>query len=289
MNLRAELALNLSSHGQPVPGLLFRPDDAARLEGCLSALLWEGRSLALSSVNEAALDHYAQWLVARLRLQASCPIENYFPSSTQTMVSRFDEQLARLTLQEALSDIHQASPQRIWLVHDAGSLADHELQLLARLVGQFPGAGIRVVLLGAGLRGRQAMAVPGRRFMRWDIDIPTPEQAQAMRLQARAQGCEAQVAELLRHVQPLLPLPERTPEPRRWRRAFWPADLVRAPRAAWWCGGLLGSAALLASVAFWLGLAPALPWPRLESLRPPAHAAPAAVPTETRLRGEQRT
>ncbi len=284
MNLRAELSLNRSAHGQPMPGLFFRPDDAVRLEGCLTSLLWEGRSLALSSANEALLDHYAQWLVSRLRLRASCPVETYFPSSTQTMLSRFDEQMARLTLQESLSDIHQASPQRIWLVHDAGALADHELQLLARLVGQFPGAGIRVVLLGAGLRGQQAMAVPGRRFLRWDIDIPTPEEAQAMRLRARAEGCEHQVAELLRHVQPLQPLPARRPEPQRWFRPLRPAGLART---AWWCGGLLGSAALLAAAAFWL--APGLTWPPLESLRSPAHAAPAALPTESRLRGEQRT
>ena len=298
MNLRAELALNRSAHGQPMPGLFFRPDDAVRLEGCLSSLLWEGRSLALSSANEALLDHYAQWLVSRLRLRASCPVETYFPSSTQTMLSRFDEQMARLTLQESLSDIHQASPQRIWLVHDAGALADHELQLLARLVGQFPGAGIRVVLLGAGLRGQQAMAVPGRRFLRWDIDIPNPEEAQAMRLRARAEGCEHQVAELLRHVQPLQPLPARRPEPQRWFRAFGrfsrfgrfgPVSLARTSRAAWWCGGLLGSAALLTAAAFWLGLAPGLTWPPLESLRSPAHAAPAALPTEPRVRGEQRT
>jgi hypothetical protein len=88
-------------------------------------------------------------------------------------------------------------------VHDAGSLAEHELQLLARLVSNFPGANIRVVLLlGPALRSRKAFESLGRRFVRWDIEAPTPEQAQSMLEQARIDGCESLVTPLLRRLQP---------------------------------------------------------------------------------------
>lgn len=304
MNLRAELALSLDIHGAPLPSLYFRPADEARLVACLSALLRQGHSLALSCRNDVALGHYADILVDQLRRMAHCPVEIYFPASTQAMVSRFDELLERLTVQEALNDAPEAAPRRIWLVHDAEALAEHELQLLSRLVSNFPGAGVRVVLvLGPGLRARRGFESLGRHFTRWDIEPPSPEQAQAMLARARLDGCEPFVAELLRHVQPSLAAPAR-PEPA-WagpRRiepvaslspGMAPVDVpVRPPRPRlrpW--RGLLAAATLVLLLALaWLsqrplsltrpGLEPS-PSQTLRSQIPHLPAAP-SPPTEQR-------
>ncbi len=246
MNLRAELALVLAARESAPTGLYFRPSDALRLEGCLASVLREGRSVALASTHEAALGHCAELLIDRLRRSAACPVEVYFPASTQAMVARFDELLASMTLQEALAERHGAGPQRIWLVHDASALAEPELKLLSRLVSNFPGAGVAVVLLlGPGLRSRQALEMLGRRFVRWDIEPPTPEQALAMRELARAQGCEPLVAELLRHVQPAplaaapsaaltgaaVPAP-KAPRPLNFWQRLWPLRWRCSPAAA---------------------------------------------------------
>lgn len=206
MNTHVDLTLSLAADGSALPSLFFRPADRLRLEGCVAALTQEGRSLALSSEHEAALDHYAKLLTERLRRAApKSQVETYFPASTDALVARFNEVLAGQTMKEAMTEGMGQAPERIWVVHDAGALAEHELQLLARLVSNFPGANIRtVLLLGPALRSRKAFESLGRRFVRWDIEAPTPEQAQTMLSQARIEGCESLVTGLLRHLQPVV-------------------------------------------------------------------------------------
>ncbi len=198
MNLRSDLALMLSGYTAVPPCLLFRQADGMRLDGCITLMLQEGQSLALSSLAEAALDHYADLLLHRLRRAVSCPVEVYFPASTAALVQRFEELVARMTLQQAMAMVPGAAPERIWLVHEAGALAPSELQLLMRLVGNFPGAGVRVVLLfGATVAGRKGFESPGRRFARWDIQPPSAEEAATMLAQARVAGGESVVSALL--------------------------------------------------------------------------------------------
>lgn len=198
MNLRSDLALMLSGYTAVPPCLLFRHADGMRLDGCITLLLQEGQNLALSSLAEAALDHYADLLVHRLRRAVSCPVEVYFPASTAALVARFEELVALMTLKQAMAMVPGAAPERIWLVHEAGALAPSELQLLMRLVGNFPGAGVRVVLLfGATAAGRKGFESPGRRFARWDIQPPSDEEAATMLAQAREAGGESVVSSLL--------------------------------------------------------------------------------------------
>lgn len=198
MNLRSDLVLMLSGHTAVPPCLLFRQADGLRLDGCITLLVDEGQNLALSSLAEAALDHYADLLVHRLRRTVSCPVEVYFPASTSALVARFEELVARMTLKQAMALLPGAAPERIWLVHEAGALAPSELQLLMRLVGNFPGAGVRVVLLfGATAAGRKGFESPGRRFARWDIQPPSAEEAATMLAQAREAGGESVVSSLL--------------------------------------------------------------------------------------------
>jgi hypothetical protein len=208
----SDLSLSLTADGSGLPSLFFRAADRLRLEGCVAAVCREGRSLALSSLHDAALDHYGQLLAARLRHAApGSRIEVYFPANTAVMLERFNAALARQSLSQAMDEQSVRAPDYIWLVNDAGALAENELQLLASLVTNFPGSNIRVVLLlGPGDRGRKAFESFGRRILRWDIEAPTPEQAQAMLAQARTDGCEGLVSELLQKILPSL-LPATAP------------------------------------------------------------------------------
>lgn len=226
MNSTIDLTLSLAADGSALPSLFFRAADRLRLEACVAALTQEGRSVALSSQHDAALDHYGKLLAERLR--RACPqsqIETYFPVSTEALVGQFNQALASQTVREAMAEGVALAPQRIWVIHDAGALAEHELQLMARLVSHFPGSNIRVVLLlGPARRSRKAFESLGRRFVRWDIEGPTAEQAQTMLAQSRIEGCERLVSQLLRHLQPevvgpdLRELSAHTPEPFSFRQ-----------------------------------------------------------------------
>jgi hypothetical protein len=69
------------------------------------------------------------------------------------------------------------------------------------LVQHFPGANIRVVmLLPQGSKKQKLLISFGRRILNWEIDPPTPEQADIMLAQAQVQGGEGAVRALLQKI-----------------------------------------------------------------------------------------
>lgn len=180
----------------------FRTADRMRIEGCANAVAREGLNLVLSSAHEALLDHYLQMLLERLRRQApEHRLEVYFPANTESLIARFNEALAQQSVQQASQLSGTAQGAQIWIVHDAHRLPDHEMQLLARLIQNFPGANIRAILLMAGTgTTRESLAALGRKVLRWDIEAPTPEQAEDALERAQAQGQGAAMMQLLRRM-----------------------------------------------------------------------------------------
>ena len=182
--------------------IFFRAADRMRVEGCVNAVANEGLSLALSCVHEAVLDHYVQQLL--MRLHASAPdhhVEVYFPTNTESLISRFNEVLANQSLREATRNGGGQSSAQIWVVHDAQMLPEQELQLLARLIQNFPGANIRAILLMVGEAPTQeSLSAFGRKLLRWEIDPPSEEQSQAALELAKLQGQEDAMKLLLRRM-----------------------------------------------------------------------------------------
>ncbi len=193
--------------------LLFRAADMLRLEGVVAAVTQDGMSLALVSRHEAILDHYGKILVERLRAVApEIGIEIYFPASAEALLARFNSALSDYTVQQAMEASVPIAPPKIWIVHDASALPDHEIQLLARLIQHFPGANIRIVmLLPQGSKKQKLLISFGRRILNWEIDPPTPEQADTMLAQAQIQGREGAVRALLQKI--AVPLAAPTPVP----------------------------------------------------------------------------
>ncbi len=157
----------------------FRTADKMRLQGCVHAISHEGQSLTLYCEEESLLDHYAQMLLKDLRnTTPQQKVEVYFPTSPDSLVERFNETLSGLSVQEASRATTAAPSGQIWVIHDPTVLADHELQLLGKLIQNLPGSNIRLVLLLAGTSAHSfAMASLKRRMLRWDIELPSVEQA----------------------------------------------------------------------------------------------------------------
>ena len=197
--------------------VFFRVSDRLRLEGYVAGLIQSGMSLSMVSAQDAILDHYGKLLVARLREAApEIELEVCFPASADALISRFNEVLQTYSIQDAMGNKVQNAPPKIWIVHDAAALPDHEIQLLARLVQNFPGANIRVVMLLTAASGKhELLNAFGRRFLHWDIEPPTLAQKNALLEQARAQGRETLVNGLLKQlvIDETPPPPEVLPEP----------------------------------------------------------------------------
>ena len=180
----------------------FRTADRMRVEGCANAIANEGQSLVLYSPHEPLLDHYLGLLLERLRRQAPEPrIEVYFPTSTESLIARFNDVLARQSVKEATRQPQPGDSAQIWIVHDTQQLPDQEIQLMARLIQNFPGANIRAILLMTGANPQKAsLSALGRKVLRWDIEAPTAEQAQLALEQAAHNGQQQAVTQLLRRI-----------------------------------------------------------------------------------------
>lgn len=180
----------------------FRTADRMRVEGCANAIANEGLSLVLYSPHEALLDHYLGLLLERLRRQTPQPrVEVYFPTSTESLIARFNDVLAKQSVKEATRLPQENDSAQIWIVHDTQQLPDQEIQLMARLIQNFPGANIRAILLMTGSNPQKAsLSAMGRKVLRWDIEAPTPEQA-TLALEAASHTGQLQAAtQLLRRM-----------------------------------------------------------------------------------------
>lgn len=209
---------------------VFRAADRMRIDGCANAIAREGLSLALYCPFEALLDHYLNLLLAKLQqLAPEHRIEVYFPANIDSLLDRFNEVLASQSLDQAVKTPSSVNQAQIWIVHDAHTLPETEIQLLARLIQNFPGANIRAILLmsGSPQSGKTPLSAFGRKILRWDIEAPTEEQAQAALDVAKHEGYFSAVQHLLQRIQrksrPEFSLPltsppdtliaEKTPQP----------------------------------------------------------------------------
>jgi hypothetical protein len=185
-----------------VNDFVFRSADRMRIAGCANAVAREGLSLALFCEHEALLDHYLNLMLAQLRQQApEHSIEVYFPANTDSLLARFNEVLAQQSVQQATRASKAAESAQIWIVHDAHTLPEAEVQLLARLIQNFPGANIRAILLMSGAK-RQNITLTsfGRKLLRWDIEAPNSEQVQAALELASSEGRSGPLIQLLKRM-----------------------------------------------------------------------------------------
>lgn len=182
---------------------VFRSADRMRIDGCTNAIAREGLSLALHCEHEALLDHYLGLLLTRLRTHApEHSIEVYFPTNTDSLLARFNDALAQQSVEQATQTPTTGRQAKIWIVHDAHALPDSEVQLLARLIQNFPGANIRAILLMSGtLDEHHKLSAFGRKILRWDIEAPNAEQSQAALEQATLDGRLSAVQQLLKRIQ----------------------------------------------------------------------------------------
>ena len=123
-----------------ITNLYFRPFDKARLDRLTEAIISENLSAALISESEGLLDHYGKILVQRLRGSAGLNVEVYYPNSTEALLARFNKILEKISVDSATRTRNSTAPQRVLVAFDSQATGLREIQLMARLVRDFPGA-----------------------------------------------------------------------------------------------------------------------------------------------------
>ncbi|MEY4284608.1 MAG: SPOR domain-containing protein [Betaproteobacteria bacterium] len=150
------------------------PADKMRLEVLLKSLL-EGRlNLAILGHDEVALAHYARQIHEHLKDNGQ-RVELWSSAESEQLVGRFNQILAELTLKQA-QDKLMTSADRLYLIFpDTHSIADFELQLLARLVNGFPASNINVILLINRLEPfEKKLQAFGKNLLQWVLESEHP-------------------------------------------------------------------------------------------------------------------
>lgn len=181
-------------------GIFLRIADRKRFDYVLRGVREDSLSLALSSDNDGLLDHYGRLLINQMRKSDGLQIEVFLPQNTEALLERFNQILADLSIDEARNADTSQAPRRVLLAHDAKAISERDLQLLSRLVQDFPGAHVSIVLLvdKPGIQMHEkTLDQFGQRMLRWPLEAPTREEGEALIAVAGSMGFDVEAKKVL--------------------------------------------------------------------------------------------
>ncbi len=186
-----------------ITDLFFRPFDKARLERLVMAIDQDKLSAALVCDSEGLLDHYGRMLVKKLRLNPNLTVEVYYPNSTEALLNRFNRILEDVPIDSAVKTEFSEAPDKVLVAFDSQATGIREVQLMARLVKDFPGANTRVILMLDKLSSTQyekKIQAFGNKIIRWDIATPTDREAAVLLSESELSGMRPEVRQALANV-----------------------------------------------------------------------------------------
>jgi hypothetical protein len=115
----------------------------------LQALQAQRRSAVVSCAHTEALEGASRVLARQLRQVPGLRLEMLQAFSSEMLLSRFNEHVAALPLEQARLEGDQQQGLTVWMVRLTSRLEWHEVNLLLSMVQSFPGTGVRLLLLCA--------------------------------------------------------------------------------------------------------------------------------------------
>jgi hypothetical protein len=182
--------------------IFYRSKDKQRFQLALDAIVDDDLGLAVIGTNETVLDHYCRILVARLRDLGIFQLEIFLPTNTDSLLKRFNEMLATMSMEQARQPADPATPVKLLVVNDAKAVNEEQWSLLVRLLSDFPGVNVRLVLFldkTGWPNYEKPLTLFGRRLYRWVVETPTLDEASQLMKAAVEHGFEKETETLLMH------------------------------------------------------------------------------------------
>tara|TARA_A100001015_G_scaffold306897_1_gene401905 strand:+ start:545 stop:2272 length:1728 start_codon:yes stop_codon:yes gene_type:complete len=183
--------------------IFFRAKDKHRFQTSLDAIGQGKRGLAVIGGNDGVLDHYSRMLVTHLRDMQNFQVEVFLPNDTDSLLNRFNHILAKMTMEEARKPADASALVHLLVVNDAKSVKQDQWNLLVRLMTDFPGTNVRLVMFidKTGWPGfEKLLTMFGRQLYRWVVDTPSVDEAIQLMYAAREHGYENDTQLLLEQV-----------------------------------------------------------------------------------------
>ncbi|MDC0088671.1 SPOR domain-containing protein [Porticoccaceae bacterium] len=180
--------------------IFYRPRDKKRFTAALDAIIDNELGVAVLGSNEAVLDHYCRMLIARMRDVENFELEVFLPVNTDSLLSRFNTMLAEISMEQATKPPAPDQPVRLLVINDARAVNEEQWGLLARLLSDFPGVNVRLVLVinKSGWPAHEKLLNSlGRRMHRWVVEVPAMDEARELLLAAQESGYTSETEALL--------------------------------------------------------------------------------------------
>ena len=128
--------------------VFFRSKDKQRFQYAVNAIIEDDMGLAVIGTNETVLDHYCRMLLARLREHDKFQLEVLLPTDTENLLKRFNEMVEAMSIEQATKapDNDELLPVKLLVINDAKLVKDEQWALMERLLADFPGVNVRLVL-----------------------------------------------------------------------------------------------------------------------------------------------
>ncbi|WP_090129198.1 hypothetical protein [Limnohabitans sp. Rim11] len=186
----------------PNPDIFFRAVDRLQIESYLTSLRQDNKSLVLVSKYKELLTYYGERVVRRINQDfPQTSLEVLLPADTEGLLERFNAILNSLSFQIATQPTSKGLPDKIWLIQNANALGEKDIQILLKLIENFPGAGICAVLM---FDASETESLPifdnNPKINTWVLSLPTPEQKLNAIQEARRNGTEEIAIEFFNHL-----------------------------------------------------------------------------------------
>jgi hypothetical protein len=180
--------------------IFFRPKDKSRLAKALDAIVESDLGVAIIGSNEAILDHYCRMLVARMRKLERFQLDVFLPVTTDSLLTRFNEMLSEVSLEQAAKPPVEGQAVRLLVINDARVVNDSQWGLLVRLLADFPGVNVRLVVVinKSGWPAHEKLLHSlGKKMHRWVVNVPAADEARQLLDAAAENGYQVETEALL--------------------------------------------------------------------------------------------
>lgn len=182
--------------------IFFRGSDVSRFQRIFDAVVDDAQHLLVTSHYDGVIDHYGRMMLNRLKMRSGMAVETYMPASTEALVTRFNELVNSMSMEEARGEQTSQTPGRIIVVNDPKAIDSDGWTLLSRMVTDFSGLNMRLVFLLDRVPSNIEKALDrfGSRLLRWEVEPPTAEEQLLLRKEGMAEGLEFQVERVLSRI-----------------------------------------------------------------------------------------
>lgn len=106
--------------------------------------LQSNSNLIFCSTNPAIANYYSKFFEEKISNFQNIKVEKFFPNDSETVINKFNSILKEVSIEDS-KQINKESTRKIFIIPDLESINPYELQLLSRIINDFPASNVNFI------------------------------------------------------------------------------------------------------------------------------------------------